>query len=366
MKKIIGLIFALIVVLTIGLTVFSACKPEETYEIALVTDVGNIDDKSFNEGAWNGVKQFAEENNLSYAYFRPAEDSTEARVETIGTAVDKGAKIVVCPGYLFEEAIYIVQDRYPNVCFLLLDGEPHDAAFTDFKTATNVHCILYKEEQAGFLAGYAAVKEGFTKLGFLGGIALPSVVRYGYGFIQGAEAAAVDEGLADGSVQINYWYSGDFKATDEVKTKMAAWYSAGTEVIFACGGPVYLSAVAAANEAQGKKVIGVDVDQAAESELIITSAMKELTLSVKEALTSFYQTNHAWDTNRGGKTLTLGANENGVGLPTKASSWRFTTFTVEQYTELFNAIKDGALTISDNTTVVPQTTKVVADFQNQA
>lgn len=368
MKRIVSIILFAAILMTLGAVALVACGPTkpETYELALVTDVGNIDDKSFNEGSWNGVKEYASKNNVSYAYYRPSEDSTEARVETIKTAISKGAKVVVCPGYLFEEAIYILQDQHPTVSFILIDGTPHNAGYTDYKTANNVHCILYKEEQAGFFAGYAAVKEGYTKLGFLGGMNVPAVIRYGFGYIQGAEAAAVDEGLDDGAVTMNYWYSGDFKATDEVKTKMSAWYTSGSEVVFACGGPVYLSAVAAAEESTNKAVIGVDVDQSGESQLIITSAMKELKLSVVLALTSFYDNNGAWDEAHAGKVATLGVAENCVGLPTSAGSWRLKNYTIEEYNTLFTAVKNGTVTVSNAVDAPPTTTKVVVDFQNQA
>ncbi|HKL94148.1 MAG TPA: BMP family ABC transporter substrate-binding protein [Clostridia bacterium] len=366
MKKLISVILVLAVVVAMS-SVFVSCTktPPATYELALVTDVGNIDDKSFNEGAWNGVKEYAETNKKSYAYYRPSEDSTEARMETIKTAISKGAKMVVCPGYLFEEAIYNLQDLYPTVSFMLLDGEPHTADYVTYKTADNTHCILYREEQAGYLAGYASIKDGFRKLGFMGGMAVPAVIRYGYGFIQGAEAAATELALADGAVTMNYWYSGDFKATDENKTKMSAWYSAGTEVVFACGGPVYQNAVAAAQESTNKFVIGVDVDQSAQSDLIITSAMKELKESVKISLAAFYANNETWDADYAGKTATLGAAENCVGLPTAEDSWKFETFTVAEYETLFAKVKDGTIAI-DNASdkeVHPTTVKVVVDYQ---
>ena len=144
MKKIVSLMLALVMVAS--LCTGCGAKKADTYEIALVTDVGNIDDKSFNQGAWEGVKKYAEDNKKTYNYYRPSEDSTEARVETIKQAIDKGAKVVVCPGYLFEDAIYEVQDQFADVQFLLLDGEPHNADYSDYKTAANTHNILYKEE----------------------------------------------------------------------------------------------------------------------------------------------------------------------------------------------------------------------------
>ena len=364
MKKVLAMLLAVLLVVS-----FVACgsgggkKEDGTYEIALVTDVGNIDDKSFNEGAWNGVKAFAEANKKTYNYYRPSEDSTAARIETIGTAIEKGAKVVVCPGYLFEEAVYEVQDIYPDVKFLLLDGEPHTADYSVYNTGANTHNILYKEEQAGFLAGYAAVMDGYRKLGFTGGMAVPAVIRYGYGFVQGADAAAQVLGLAKGDVTMKYWYAGGFAPTDEIKVKASGWYTDGTEIIFSCGGGIYLSVVAAAEEAANAKVIGVDVDQAGESALIITSAMKELANSVQLSLEALYGNNMEWPAEYAGTTANLGAAEGCVGLPTAADSWRFATYTVDEYEVLFNMVKNGEMPISNATDVAPATQIVEVDYQ---
>lgn len=345
----------------------SAAAPSSasgTYELALVTDVGNIDDKSFNEAAWTGVKAYAEANKVTYAYYRPSEDSTAAREETIGTAITKGAKVVVCPGYLFEEAIYNVQTKYADVQFLLLDGEPHTKDYKTYKTESNVHCILYKEEQSGFLAGYAAVMDGYTKLGFCGGMAVPAVIRYGYGFVQGADAAAAEKGLKQGDVKINYWYAGGFAPTDDIKIKMDGWYTGGTQAVFSCGGGIYVSVVKAAESANAK-VIGVDVDQAAVSKAIITSAFKDLANSVQQALKSLYGNNKKWPADLAGKTSTLGAAEGCTGLPTATDSWRFKTFTVDKYkTELDKVIK-GTVTIdnSSDTKKTPTVKLVTVDYQ---
>ena len=354
MKK---LLSALLVVamLLMGAAAFA----EDTFEIALVTDVGNIDDQSFNQSAWEGVVEFAEANGYTKAYYRPSEDSTTARMESIKTAVEKGAKVIVCPGYLFEEAIYNVQDEYPEVNFLLLDGEPHNADYSDYKTGSNVHNILYQEEQAGYLAGYAAVKDGYTKLGFLGGMAVPAVIRYGYGFVQGADAAAAE---MNEQIEIKYWYCGAFSPSDDIKVKMSGWYSEGTEVVFSCGGGMYLSACAAAEEA-GAKVIGVDGDQYYVSDTVITSAMKELKHSVVLALTDLYANDCVWPEAYAGTTATLGAADNCVGLPTADTSWRLNNFTVEEYEQLFEAIKSGEIVVSNDTTEAPAVTNSTVDYQ---
>ncbi len=356
MKKVLGLL-ALAVLGIFGL---AACTGQ-TYDIALITDVGNIDDESFNQGAWEGVVEYAEENDISYEYFQPSEDSNAARIEQIENAIGKGAKIVVCPGYLFETAIYEVQYDYPDVAFLLLDGEPHDAD-DNYDTAENVHNVLYKEEQSGFLAGYAAVKEGFRELGFVGGMAAPAVVRFGYGYVQGADYAAQELELADDAVNIKYYYADAFEGSPGLESKMDGWYSGGTEVVFACGGGLYTSVVAAAENAE-KAVIGVDVDQSHISDVIITSAMKNLTGSVVTALEAFFENEEDWPEEYAGETAVLGVTNDGVGLPTNDEAWRFDNFTQTEYDAIFQDLEDGTVTVSDDTENEPTTSaKVNVDY----
>jgi basic membrane protein A len=342
----------------------SETPAEGTYEIALVTDVGNIDDKSFNQGTWEGVKAYAEDAKVTYNYYRPTEDSTTARVETIKTAIDKGAKVVVMPGYLFGGAIVAVQEQYPDVMFLGIDvseGDLADEAGNAVKAQSNVALINYQEEQAGYLAGFAAVKNGFKKLAFLGGMEIPAVQRYGYGFVQGADAAAKEMNIAD-QVSMKYWYCGGFAPTDDIKTKVSGWYTEGTEVVFSCGGGIYLSATAAA-ETAGAKVIGVDVDQSAESATIVTSAMKELSESVKVALTDLYANGGKWDDTYAGKAKVLGAADNCVGLPTAADSWRLANYSVEDYNALFADVSSGKIAVSNAIDAAPAVA-IAVDYLN--
>lgn len=316
----------------------SEANAEGGYELALVTDLGTIDDKSFNQGAWEGMKKYAEENGISYKYYQPQEGTTDSYVETIGLAVEGGAKLVVCPGFLFEEPVFIVQDQYPDVHFILLDGEPHNGDYSEFKTNDTVMPILFQEDQAGYLAGYAAVKDGMTKLGFMGGMAVPAVIRYGYGFVQGADAAAKELGV---DVEIMYNYTGAFAATPEAQAMAASWYQNGTEVVFGCGGAVGNSVMAAAEEA-GAKVIGVDVDQSGESDTVITSAMKMLSNSVYDGVKAFYDGSFP-----GGETSVFTAANDGVGLPMATS--KFESFTQDDYDALFADMKAGKITINNST-----------------
>ncbi|MBS6783448.1 MAG: BMP family ABC transporter substrate-binding protein [Subdoligranulum variabile] len=328
-------------------------------DVAFVTDVGNIDDQSFNQYTWQGVQDFCSANSLNANYYRPTEDSDAARLEQMDNAVNDGAKAVVVAGYLFGSSIAEAQAKYPDVQFLALDVSTADLG--DKAPTSNTALITYKEEQAGYLAGYAAVYDGYKELGFLGGMAVPAVIRYGYGFVQGADAAAKEIGATD--VNIKYWYSGGFAATDEVKNKMDGWYSEGTEVVFACGGPVCESCDAAA-QANGGKMIGVDVDQSGRFDTVVTSAMKGLAESVNEALTDALNNGWKFTDAYAGKQAVLGAAENCVGLPMSTS--KFTKFTQEQYDAMYAAIVDGSLVIDDSfdVDVHPAVTNVTVDYQS--
>ncbi len=318
----------------------------EGNEIAMITDIGDIDDKSFNQGTWEGIVAYAEANGITHKYYKPTEKSTDAYVAAIDLAVAGGAKIIVTPGFLFEPAIFQAQDLYPEISFILLDGFPQDGTYTEFRIEKNVYSIFYAEEESGFLAGYAAVKDGYTKLGFMGGMAVPAVVRFGYGFAQGAEYAAKEMGIA--SIELKYHYTGNFDATPENQTMAASWYGEGTEVIFAAGGKVGNSVMAAA-EAAGAKVIGVDVDQGAESDTVITSAKKELAITVQAGLAGFYAGEF-----KGGVSESLDITVDAVGLPFSGS--RFATFTEADYNAIYAAlvadtdgVASGILTDADVT-----------------
>ncbi|MDR0495321.1 MAG: BMP family ABC transporter substrate-binding protein [Treponema sp.] len=338
------------VIMLIALALLAGCKRQqqtqtqtqpqqraagETFDLALITDLGTIDDKSFNQGAWEGLSQYARENNISHKYYQPSEQSDDAYLSAIDLAVRGGAKVIVTPGFLFEAPIFTAQDRYPDVYFVLVDGVPHDPSYTTFRTGPKTVGILYAEDQAGFLAGYAAVKDGNRSLGFVGGMAVPAVVRFGYGFIQGAEYAAKELKLAAGSVTVNYHYTGAFAASPEAQTLAASWYNRGMDVIFACGGAVGNSVMAAAEQA-GKKVIGVDVDQSGESSTVITSATKGLQVSVFNCIDDYYNNRFP-----GGQTKVFEAVNRGVGLPMVNS--KFQTFSLADYNTIFRELSSGII-----------------------
>ena len=354
MKKLLAFLSVILVVFSL-----TACSstdtPEETeeptgYEIALVTDIGTIDDKSFNQGAWEGVVAYAEENGLTYQYYKPAEATTVAYVAAITEAVDGGATVVVTPGYMFAPAIYEAQDLYPEVSFILLDADPHTEDYSTFRIESNVYAVYYAEEQSGFLAGYAAVKEGYTSLGFMGGMAVPAVVRFGYGFLQGADLAASELGV---ELTVNYKYLNSFAPGTEWATEAKSWYAEGTEVIFAAAGGAGLSVMAGAEEV-GALVIGVDVDQSNLSETVLTSATKGLTSSVYDALMDYYAGSF-----KGGEIVTLDVTVGGVGLPMETS--RFATFTAEEYDAVFASLVDGSVVVSSVIDAMPALTNTTVN-----
>ena len=310
--------------------------PAEGFELALITDSGTINDKSFNQGAWEGLVRYAEENNITYKYYQPTEIADAAYLETIELAVQGGAKVVVCPGFYFEVAVWEAQTLHPDVTFIILDGQPHSAPEgeeRDWTIGENVLSIYFAEQESGFLAGYAAVKNGFTKLGFMGGMAVPAVTRFGYGFIVGAETAAAELGIE--GVEVLFNYTGTFVADPSIQTLAGSWYSQGTEVIFACGGGIYASICAAA-EAADAWVIGVDSDQSEESATIINSAIKLLDPAVYDALASYYA-----GTFEGGRTITMDASIGATGLAMESN--RFENFTQEDYDAIYEKVAAGEI-----------------------
>ena len=350
--------------------------PEVEYKIAMITDYGDITDQSFNQTTYEACKAFAEDNSIEFSYFKPAGDNTADRVAMIEKAVDEGFNVIVMPGYAFGGAIVEAAPEFPDVKFIALDvaagdlletavakaGETYDYTpenwdLNKYVDMSNVYCAVYQEELCGYMAGYAAVKLGYKNLGFLGGMSVPAVVRYGYGFVQGVDAAAADMGLTD--VKVNYIYGGQFFGDADITAVMDTWYQGGTEVVFACGGGIYTSAVDAAKKV-GAKVIGVDVDQAGViakyagvDGMTVTSAMKGLYPATYDTLTDVI-VNGNWD-KYVGKIATLGLvsgtdpEANYVQIPMGDGTQWSDSFTQDDYKAMVKDMFDGKITVSNNT-----------------
>ncbi len=366
MKK----ILALLLVLAMALSLVACGAKEETpanpadaiademtsqdgkYQVAFITDVGQLKDKSFNQGTYDGVKLYADENEKSYKYYQPSGGDAatdEDRIDAIKLACENGAEVVVAAGFMQGTALAATAEAYPDVHFIFIDGFPLNGS--DGEVLKNVAAIYFQEEQAGYLAGYATVKEGYTKLGFMGGGGgtNPACQRFGYGFAQGAEAAAKEMGV---KIDLNYsWlYGASFSASPELQTLAAGWYQNGTEVIFACGGSMFASISAAASAEDGK-VVGVDSDQSFESNTVITSAMKGVAEAAMWAAGKHYA--GEWD-EIGGVSTGLGADGNAVGLPT--DTWSMQKFTVDDYEKLFAEVVAGTVEVSSELVLAPEST----------
>ncbi len=343
MKKLFGILLAVVMMFSV-VAVLAACGGE-TVEIAVVTDVGQLNDGGFNQGTWEGAKAYAEANKKTVQYYQPkgGDKATDAdRIQAMNDAIKDGAKVIVTPGYLQEAAIREVAGKNADVKFVFIDGYPVTKEVKGEEVLKNVAGISFKEQESGYFAGYAAVKEGFTKLGgtFGGGGSNPACNRFANGYILGAKAAA-EEMKKSVEMTISFKYGNTFSASADLQTQINGWYTNGTQVVFACGGSMVNSVIAAA-QANSGKVIGVDTDQSKIDNSIITSAVKGLESSVKWALGEFYAGH--WD-KIGGTGTQLGAADDATGLPTAKASWRMTKFTVEEYNALFAKVKNGTTQI---------------------
>ena len=385
MKKFLALILALVMSLSLV-----ACggtkeeskpaepeKPAETeqpaeeagadFSVAMITDYGDITDQSFNQTTYEACKAYCDANGVQFSYYKPAGDSTAERVAMVEKAVDEGYTVIVMPGYAFGETITQVADEYSDITFIALDvGEGDLGGYT---LPENVYCAVYQEELCGYMAGYAAVKLGYTHLGFLGGMAVPAVVRYGFGYVQGADAAAAETGA---DVTVEYAYGNQFWGDADITAYMDNWYQTlGVEVVFACGGGIYSSAAEAAAKVGGK-VIGVDVDQAGIIDggygdgMTVTSAMKGLAPTVDHMLTEVAAGNWA---NYGGKIETLGLvsgddpEANYVQIPMDSTQWG-DGFTQDDYKALVKNMFDGKITVSNDISAMPSTAITVNEYGN--
>ncbi|MCR5674002.1 MAG: BMP family ABC transporter substrate-binding protein [Lachnospiraceae bacterium] len=327
-----------LLVLAMLMTCMSGCKKkagsaeDKPVDVVLITDYGTVDDNSFNQSAWEGIKEYAEKSGIAYEYYHPEDTDTDSIMAQFKRGVSNGAKLFVCPGSMLEVPVYQAMSKYDEQCFILIDGVPHNEDNSDSNIAENVSCVTFAEEEAGFLAGYAAVRDGYKGLGFIGGLPVDPVIRYGYGFVQGADYAAIEMGV---NVHIRYTYSNTFSDDPAVEELASAWFDDDTEAIFSCGGAISKSVIRAAENHNGK-VIGVDVDESSESEVVITSAMKDVKTAVYDQVSSFFEGRFT-----GGTQTNLTAKSAGICLPMDTS--RFEKFDQASYDSVYSHITEGLI-----------------------
>ena len=389
MKKLFSLLLAVAMLLSLAACGGSgdngAASGDGEYKVAMLSDFSGINDKSFNQTTWEACSAFGEANGMEIRYYLPTSSDDAGRIAAAELAIADGYNVIVMPGYAFAATVVELANNYPGVKIVALDvsvgdllekavaakGEVYDfnpanwdlSAYVDM---TDVYCAVYQEELCGYMAGYAAVKLGYTKLGYLGGMAVPAVQRYGYGYVQGADAAAAELGI---EIEMNYVYGGIFYGDADITAVMDTWYANGTQIVFACGGSIWSSAAESAKK-YGAKIIGVDTDQAAEIDeaygegITVTSAMKGLGPTTINMLTEIIVNNN-W-AKYAGKVETLGliSEDPAANYVQLAPSTLFGEgFSAEDYAALVKAMLEGTVTVSNDTTVMPATTNTKLNDQ---
>lgn len=307
-------------------------------EIAMLIDVGDIDDESFNKGVYDAIVEFGNENNKTYNYYVPEEKSDYAVVDSIENAIKLGARVIVAPGYWFKRPIDLVQNKYKDIKFILIDTTPYSEVKKMEKIGENVFAILFSEQEGGYLAGYAMVMEGFENIGFMGGMQSPSVENFGYGYIQGINDAAKEKGLEKKSIKLKYMYLGGFEENAEYEYIASSWFAGDTQVIFASAGQAGISVMKAAKKYKDKYVVGVDIDQSSQSDTVITSVVKNSKRAVYDQLKNIYD-----DKFEGGKYVTYGINDGYIYL--EMGNSRFKKFSKEQYDKLVKEMSEGKIKV---------------------
>ena len=360
MKKLLAILLTLAMLFSFA----SFAAADESVKVAMITDYGDITDQSFNQTTYEAAKAFCEANGLDFQYYKPGSDSDTDRISSIEKAIDEGFNVIIMPGYAFGPAIQQVAPEFSDITFIALDVSEGDIGDLAANVPANLYCAVYQEELCGYMAGYAAVKLGYKKLGYLGGMAVPAVVRYGYGFVQGADAAAAELGLTD--VEIKYVYGNQFYGDADITAYMDTWFAAGTQIVFACGGGIFTSAGEAAAKVGGK-VIGVDVDQKGTIDglygdgITVTSAMKGLAATVNAELTAVNDGKF-----EGGKVENLGlvGEDPEANFVQIAPSTQFADgFTQDDYKALVAKMFKGEITVSNAIDAEPAVTAVKVDYQ---
>lgn len=307
---------------------------------------------------WRGVQTFAATFGYAAQSFVTQDETPEACAAVLREAAESGAELVVCRGDAMAGALFEMQRSYPTVSYLLLEGEPHSEDYASYETTINTHCVLFAVEQAGYLAGYAAVREGYTALGFVGADSMPETVRYCTGMMQGAEAAAEREGQ---QVRLEVWLVGSGAADDAVTARMSSWYADGVQLIVPAGGRLVESCIAAA-QASGGRVLNAGWDAAALDPSVLSSTLLNYSVVTQRKLYDFFTAGNWGD--QASRTERLDASAAAISMP--LTGWPFSRFTREDYTELYTGLYDGTLRVErySDLATLPETPNVAVNVVN--
>ena len=344
------------VILVFSAFVICSCtKSEEpakkAMKVGMVTDAGTIDDKSFNQGTWEGIVRAEKELGVEVKYLKPVGTTEADYVKEISNLYDSGYKLIICPGFKFETAIFKTQTKYPDAKLVLIDGNAHPADSHDAQNGPNTIGILFAEQEAGFAAGLAAalqLQEG--RFGFIGGMEIPAVQKFNWGWQQGIMYANKNFGTKIEMHPEDFIYQGTFSDIAAGQQIAASMFDRGVTCIHAAAGGVGVGVI---NETKARRqvgkdvwVVGVDVNQYNEGLLpdgksaVLTSAMKYIDRAafdmVKEALDGTF---------KGGRSLLLTAKEDAVGIPLENPN--LSDDVQKKVDELYQQIKSGSIVVAD-------------------
>ena len=352
-KKVIALVLSALMVTGLVGCGSTSEKAESKLKVGMVTDSGTIDDKSFNQGSWEGILKADDELGIESNYLKPAGTTEADYMKEIGNLYDTGYKFVVTPGFKFETAVYSAQQKYNDAKFVIIDGAPNNGKSGDeyvSEIAENTVSVYFAEEQSGFIAGVAAsveLKEG--DLGFIGGMEIPSVQRFNWGFQQGIKYANENLGTNMSIKSENVVYQGSFDNVSAGQQLAATMYDNGVKAIFVAAGGVGVGSIneAKARVASGKEawIIGVDVDQYEDGvyedgkSVVLTSAIKKIDTATFDIIKSELEGNFP-----GGQTLTFDVQNDGVGIP--ENNPNLSEETISKVNEVYNLLKTGEIQVS--------------------
>ena len=343
----------LIIVVSVSMLVACTGTTGAKFKVGMVTDAGTIDDKSFNQGTWEGVQAGAKTLGIESKYLKPSGTTEADYLKEIGNLYDAGFKLIVCPGFKFSSAIFAAQTQYPTAKFVLIDSSPASADGKTSKVEKNTVSIFFAEHESGFTAGVAAALQLKTgEVGFIGGMEIPPVQKFNWGFQQGIKYANDNLGTTITMKAENFVYQGTFSEVAAGQQLAAAMFDKGVTAIFCAAGGVGVGAIneAKARAAAGKTawIIGVDVDQYADGiwddaktkSIILTSAMKGIKKAAEDMVIA-----ESKGTFPGGQTLTFNAKNDGVGIP--ATNPNLTAAVMTKVAEVFAKLKAGTIVVSD-------------------
>lgn len=338
-------------VLAAAMLVLTPMAAFAQFKVGMVTDAGTIDDKSFNQGTWEGIQKAAKDLKLKTKYLKPTGTTEADYTKEISNLNDAGFKLIVTPGFKFETSVFVAQDKYPKAHFVIIDGSPNNGAYDATrkeKVGANTVSIFFAEHESGFLAGVAAALQIKTgDFGFIGGMEIPAVQKFNWGFQQGVDYANKNLGTKITIKPENVIYQGTFNDVAAGQQLAAQMYDRGVKAIFCAAGGVGVGAIneAKTRATKGVWIIGVDTDQyvqgiySGDKSIILTSAMKRIDTAAYDMVKAEKDGKFP-----GGQTLMFTAKNNGVGIPAKNPN--LSAEVSKKVAEVLELLKAGKITVA--------------------